>query len=76
MALDPAARALFGEWLAALGALLQTGFLPAAPRKEACERCGYRVVCGPYEEERVAARFALADLYDRSSNKPATPAPR
>jgi CRISPR/Cas system-associated exonuclease Cas4 (RecB family) len=29
------------------------GFLPPAPRKEACGRCDYRSVCGPYEEERA-----------------------
>jgi ATP-dependent helicase/nuclease subunit B len=54
VALDDAARALFGELTGAIGALLQTGFLPAAPRKDACRGCSYRVVCGPYEEERVA----------------------
>ncbi|MDE3164571.1 MAG: PD-(D/E)XK nuclease family protein, partial [Acidobacteriota bacterium] len=29
------------------------GFLPAAPRKDACKGCEYRIVCGPYEEERA-----------------------
>ena len=29
------------------------GFLPPAPRKGACERCDFRSVCGPYEEERA-----------------------
>ena len=29
-----------------------TGFLPAAPTKEACGRCDYKAVCGPYEYER------------------------
>jgi len=32
------------------------GFLPAAPRKDGCRGCEYRVVCGPYEEERAAAK--------------------
>jgi ATP-dependent helicase/DNAse subunit B len=32
--------------------LLQ-GFLPAAPRTEACKTCDYKIVCGPYEETRV-----------------------
>jgi len=32
---------------------LQQGFLPAAPRPEACTYCDYRPVCGPYEERRV-----------------------
>jgi len=43
------------------------GFLPPAPRKDACLRCDYRVVCGPYEEERAqrkdqAPLAALKDL--------------
>jgi CRISPR/Cas system-associated exonuclease Cas4 (RecB family) len=29
------------------------GYLPSAPRKDACKGCEYLVVCGPYEEERV-----------------------
>jgi len=29
------------------------GFLPAAPRTDACTYCNYRIVCGPYEESRV-----------------------
>ncbi|HEY1339248.1 MAG TPA: PD-(D/E)XK nuclease family protein [Bryobacteraceae bacterium] len=32
------------------------GFLPAAPRKDACKGCEYLPVCGPYEEERVHAK--------------------
>lgn len=28
------------------------GFLPAAPAKDACGRCDYTSVCGPYEAER------------------------
>jgi ATP-dependent helicase/nuclease subunit B len=32
--------------------LLQ-GFIPAAPRPEACKYCDYRIVCGPYEEMRI-----------------------
>lgn len=32
------------------------GFFPAAPAPEACDHCEYRVVCGPYEEERVARK--------------------
>ncbi len=33
---------------------LRQGFLPAAPRDKACVNCEYRVVCGPYEQERSA----------------------
>jgi len=32
---------------------LEAGFLPAAPRKDACRWCDYKVVCGPHEEQRV-----------------------
>lgn len=30
------------------------GFLPPAPQKDACETCDYRMICGPYEELRMA----------------------
>ena len=33
-----------------------TGFLPAAPKPDACEYCDYRVVCGPYEVERTSRK--------------------
>jgi CRISPR/Cas system-associated exonuclease Cas4 (RecB family) len=35
---------------------IRDGFLPAAPRRDACKGCDYLPVCGPYEEERVAAK--------------------
>ncbi len=56
----------------AIDTMLEQGFLPAAPRVKnfvaECERCSYRVVCGPYEAERVARIKAkdaarLAPLY-------------
>ena len=28
----------------------------AAPRRQGCAGCEYRVVCGPYEEERVQGK--------------------
>ena len=39
--------------LQVIDSAIDTGFLPAAPREEACESCDYRPICGPYEEERV-----------------------
>ena len=33
-----------------------TGFLPAAPKPDACEYCDYRIVCGPYEVERTSRK--------------------
>jgi ATP-dependent helicase/nuclease subunit B len=52
----------------AISSMLEAGFLPAAPDREACENCSYRVICGPYEEERVAQvkakeSFRLAPLF-------------
>ncbi len=35
-----------------------TGFLPAAPVKDACVRCDYKAVCGPYEYERSHRKSA------------------
>ena len=35
-----------------------TGFLPAAPIKDACVRCDYKAVCGPYEYERSRRKSA------------------
>ena len=32
---------------------LAEGFLPAAPARDACKICDFRVACGPYEEIRV-----------------------
>jgi len=36
-----------------IGEAISTGFLPAAPAKDACRYCDYRSVCGPYEEIRT-----------------------
>ncbi|MFL5382101.1 MAG: PD-(D/E)XK nuclease family protein, partial [Longimicrobiaceae bacterium] len=44
------------EVLKAIEGALRDGFLPAAPRDDACKRCVYLPVCGPYEEERVAEK--------------------
>jgi ATP-dependent helicase/DNAse subunit B len=32
---------------------IAAGFLPAAPRENACEYCDYHSVCGPYEQIRI-----------------------
>jgi CRISPR/Cas system-associated exonuclease Cas4 (RecB family) len=53
IAADAAAR-LRLEWvLNTIDGAVEAGFLPAAPLRGECERCDYRVVCGPYEELRV-----------------------
>jgi RecB family exonuclease len=42
--------------LRVIDAAMRDGFLPAAPREDACKRCEYLPVCGPYEEERIAEK--------------------
>jgi hypothetical protein len=32
---------------------LSQGFIPAAPRADACKYCDFSIVCGPYEETRI-----------------------
>ena len=54
-------RAVAGKVLGIIDESLRQGFLPAAPRAKACDTCDYRVVCGPYEEER-SARKSKPDL--------------
>jgi CRISPR/Cas system-associated exonuclease Cas4 (RecB family) len=36
-----------------IDAAIGNGVLLAAPREDACARCDYAVICGPYEEERI-----------------------
>lgn len=42
--------------VSAIDTAIATGFLPAAPRRAACTQCNYRMVCGPYEEQRTARK--------------------
>ena len=51
--LDDAARKSARTLADAVEAGLQGGFLPALPAKGACDFCDFRVVCGPYEEQRT-----------------------
>lgn len=60
--LDGEARALFGELLGSIDALLKEGFLPAAPAKDECARCAYLSVCGPYEEKERVPVVKAKDL--------------
>jgi len=43
---------------------IEQGFLPAAPRAEACKWCDFVLVCGPHEEMRVSRKnqAPLAEL--------------
>jgi ATP-dependent helicase/nuclease subunit B len=56
--LDDAARAAAREFAATVGGAIADGFLPAAPAAGGCRWCDYRMVCGPYEELRVAQKPA------------------
>ena len=58
--LDSKARDVAKHLVDSIDGMIATGFLPAAPGQQPgnsehheCERCPYRVVCGPYESERV-----------------------
>lgn len=39
-----------------------SGFLVPAPREDACSRCDFQEVCGPYEEIRIAQKKEHAQL--------------
>jgi ATP-dependent helicase/nuclease subunit B len=41
-----------------IGGALSDGFLPAAPARNECAWCDYRMVCGPHEEQRVKGKPA------------------
>ena len=51
--LNEAAEERIRYTIASIDGAIEAGFLPAAPRKDACAFCDYRLVCGPYEERRV-----------------------
>jgi CRISPR/Cas system-associated exonuclease Cas4 (RecB family) len=46
-------RGLALEALAIVDRAIESGFLPAAPTVDACERCDFRPVCGPHEYRRI-----------------------
>ncbi len=56
--LDDAARAAAREFASTVAGAITDGFLPAAPAEGGCRWCDYRMVCGPYEEMRVAQKPA------------------
>jgi CRISPR/Cas system-associated exonuclease Cas4 (RecB family) len=55
--LDAEARSAIRQIATAIGAALSEPFLPAAPAEGACRWCDYRVVCGPYEEQRAGRKW-------------------
>ncbi len=59
------ARHYAGRILHTVEDAVSRGFLPAAPAKDACERCDYQSVCGPYEYERSRRKQSgLEPLYE------------
>jgi len=51
--IDDQSRQSLSKVISIIDQSIADGFLPAAPRPDACTYCNYRVVCGPYEESRV-----------------------
>jgi ATP-dependent helicase/nuclease subunit B len=54
--LDERRRLFLGKLLENIDGAIAGGFLPAAPAKDACTQCDYRIVCGPNEERRFAKK--------------------
>jgi len=50
------------EILRRIDTAIRNGFLPAAPRKDACTGCDYLPICGPYEEERARDHKSRTEL--------------
>ena len=50
---DEQSREVINEVLHIIDNSIASGFLPAAPRRDACHYCDYHLVCGPYEELRL-----------------------
>jgi ATP-dependent helicase/nuclease subunit B len=46
-------RDIAREVAAVIAGALTDNFLPAAPAKDECKWCDYRMVCGPHEELRL-----------------------
>jgi ATP-dependent helicase/nuclease subunit B len=62
--LDRRTRDAAARVLATIDDAIRAGFLPAAPKSDSCGRCDFKLICGPYEEERVGRKDqdALAAL--------------
>ena len=56
--IDDHARESIAKVLKLIDRSITSGFLPAAPREQACVYCDYRSVCGPYEETRIRRKSA------------------
>ena len=54
------------EVLALIDRAIGDGVLVPAPREEACKQCDFRIVCGPWEEQRARGKKtpSLGDLLE------------
>jgi ATP-dependent helicase/nuclease subunit B len=53
---DERAKQVLTKALGNMQSMIESGFLPPVPTSEACAQCGYRGVCGPYEERRLSKK--------------------
>jgi ATP-dependent helicase/nuclease subunit B len=53
IAVTDLARTYLSKVIDVIDESLSQGFVPAAPRPDACTYCDYKIVCGPYEEMRI-----------------------
>jgi len=53
IAVTDLAREYLSKVVEVIDQSLSQGFVPAAPRPDACTYCDYKIVCGPYEEMRI-----------------------
>lgn len=56
VALDQPARTAAVQVARTIGDAIGRPFLPAYPAQGECERCDYKMVCGPHEERRIARK--------------------
>ena len=56
IALNDRSRESAGKVLDIIGRAIAAGSFPAAPAKDACDSCDYRIVCGPHEGIRVSRK--------------------
>jgi ATP-dependent helicase/nuclease subunit B len=56
IALSDRARQIMAMVLGLIDRSIEEGFLPAAPKAEACEQCDFRLVCGPDEVRRTSVK--------------------
>jgi len=56
VSLNKTARESGANVLRTIHTAIESGFLVPAPREDACSRCDYQEICGPYEEIRIALK--------------------